>query len=353
MIHPRPVPVRPRRLVLPRDPGTAYRLRWKRRRLLWRGLRARHRLRALRDRTGRIRPGDVLVFCAIRNEIARLPHFLDHYRRLGAAHFLVVDNASDDGSAAWLAAQDDVSLWATPDSYRAARFGLDWLGWLLMRHGHGHWCLTLDADEILVYPHCDTRTLPALCDHLGRSGRESFGALMIDLYPRGPLAGSAYRPGADPAEVLGWFDAGNYSVRRQAPMENLWIQGGPRARCFFADAPRRAPTLNKVPLVKWHRRYVYVNSTHSALPPRLNQTYAEDGGESLTGALLHTKFLDQIVARAAEELRRGEHFADPDLYAHYYRTLTGNPTLWCETSTRYRGWRHLAACGLMSRGGWL
>ena len=43
-------------------------------------------------------------------------------------------------------------------------------------------------------------------------------------------------------------------------MRNLAIQGGPRAR-FFAKDPRRAPTLNKVPLVRWQRGYVYVNST--------------------------------------------------------------------------------------------
>ena len=35
---------------------------------------------------------------------------------------------------------------------------------------------------------------------------------------------------------------------------NLWIQGGPRARgCSFADDPKRAPALNKIPLVKWRQ----------------------------------------------------------------------------------------------------
>ena len=55
------------------------------------------------------------------------------------------------------------------------------------------------------------------------------------------------------------------------PMRNLWLQGGTRDRVFFADRPECAPTLNKLPLVSWRRRYVYVNSTHSMLPPRLNR----------------------------------------------------------------------------------
>ena len=46
----------------------------------------------------------------VRNEIVRLPYFLDYYRRLGAGHFLVVDNGSDDGTHEYLADQPDVSV---------------------------------------------------------------------------------------------------------------------------------------------------------------------------------------------------------------------------------------------------
>src|SRR5699024_2497320 len=102
-----------------------------------------------------IRGDDILVFATLRNERVRLPYFLDYYRRMGVDHFLVVDNASNDGSAKWLAAQPDVSLWRTRASYKAARFGMDWINWLLWRHGGDHWCLTVDPDEFLVYPHCD------------------------------------------------------------------------------------------------------------------------------------------------------------------------------------------------------
>ena len=59
-----------------------------------------------------------------------------------------------------------------------------------------------------------------------------------------------YRPGQDPLEIANWFDAGNYTISRNATYGNLWIQGGPRARIFFADAPERAPALNKIPLVQ-------------------------------------------------------------------------------------------------------
>ena len=330
-----------------------YRLRWKRRRLLLRALRKRRQLTPVVDRTARIRPGDILAVSTVRNEAVRLPFFLDHHRKLGVAHFLVVDNDSDDGTRDYLAAQEDVSLWRTDASYRLSRFGLDWMTWLQMRHAHGHWCLMLDADEILIYPHYDTRPLPALTDWLEQSGRESFGAMMLDLYPKGPLGAHAYAPGTDPFKTLCWFDRGNYMIRKQERNRNLWIQGGVRARVFFGDNPRRAPTMNKVPLVKWNRRYVYINSAHAALPRRLNEVYDDQGGEETSGLLLHTKFLHVIVEKSAEEKRRREHFANSALFDAYYDALSKSPDLWCECSTRLTSWRQLEALGLMSRGNWI
>ncbi len=305
------------------------------------------------DRTDLIASGQILLTATLRNEALRLPHFLDHYRKLGVDHFLLVDNASTDGTADLLRDQPDVSLWSAPDSYRAARFGLDWTNFLLMRHGHGHWTLTVDADELLVYPYWETRDLHALTHWLQRMDKLAFGAMMLDLYPKGRLDAVTYQPGDDPTDVLGWFDAGNYRTTVQAPMGNLWIQGGVRARAFLADTPRLAPTLNKVPLVKWHRRYAYVNSTHSLLPRRLNRVYATDGGEMTSGLLLHTKFLPDIAEKSADELTRRQHFAKPDAYRAYHELIASNPVLWSSASTALGSWRQLEALGLMSRGGWV
>ena len=330
----------------------AYRMRLRRRRFLWRAFAKRREMVLVRANHQGLAPQAILAFVTLRNEALRLPYFLEHYRKLGVGHFFVVDNGSTDGSAALLDAPD-ISVWRSEGGYKASRFGLDWLTWLMRRHGAGHWCLTVDVDELLIYPHCETRPLPALTQHLAAAGRSSFGAMMLDLYPRGALAAQSYRPGQDPLEVLAWFDSGNYVVQVQPRMRNLWIQGGVRARAFFAAEPRKAPTLNKVPLVFWRRGYAYVNSTHAILPPRLNAVFDETGGEMLSGILLHTKFLPIIAEKSAEERQRGEHFANSTLYDRYYAALIASPDLWTPSSCRYRGWRHLEALGLMSRGDWL
>lgn len=285
----------------------------------------------------------------MRNEALRLPYFLAHYRGLGVQHFLVVDNGSTDGTDAILAEQPDVSLWRSESSYKAARFGMDWLTALLWRYGSGHWCVTVDADELLVYPDHDTVALPDLTARLSRQGQEQVAALMIDLYPKGHLDQTAYEPGQNPIEVLRWFDAHGYWVQRQAKMNNLWCQGGPRARIFFADTPERSPTLNKIPLVFWDRSFVYVNSTHNALPARLNQTWRADGKDVMSGALLHTKFLPDAARRATEEKTRRQHFGDPSRYDAFYDAVSESPDFWTEESTEYTGWQQLVNLGLMFR----
>ncbi|WP_323008228.1 glycosyltransferase family 2 protein [Paracoccus sp. (in: a-proteobacteria)] len=328
------------------------RLRARRQRLLWRAFRCRRRLRPLWDRTAQIQPGDILLFTTIRNEALRLPWFLDYYRAMGIRHFLVVDNGSDDGGCEYLANQPDVSVWLTHASYKDALFGLDWLNWLLRRYGAGHWCLTVDCDEFLVYPHHDTRPLQALTDWLDASNIRSFSAMLLDMYPKGSLTAQPYRAGQDPFQVARWFDPANYVIRKNGEYGNLWIQGGPRARAFFADDPESAPALNKIPLVRWRRGQAYLSSTHMLLPRSLNRVYDENGGEKASGCLLHAKFLSTFVEKSAEELTRRQHYANSQEYLAYHAGLRDDPDFWCEESCELQDWRQLEDLGLISKGNW-
>lgn len=330
----------------------SYRLRWQRKRLLARAWWHRRDLTAVNDRTAAIKRTAILALTTLRNERIRLPYFLKYYRTLGVEHFLMVDNDSTDGSREYLAEQPDVSLWTTPASYKGSRFGVDWLTWLQMRYCHGHWCLTVDPDEFLVYPFCETRPLRALTDWLDASQVRSLSAMLLDMYPKGRLDAQPYAEGQNPFEIAQWFDSGNYTISRNAQMGNLWIQGGPRSRVFFAHDPWSAPALNKIPLVKWDRRYAYVSSTHMLLPRGLNLTYDAWGGEKPSGVLLHAKFLDTLAAKAEEELARGQHYAQSREYIAYRETMERQPDLWCRWSEKYINWRQLEILGLMSKGNW-
>ena len=153
-----------------------YRLRLERKRLRIRAFRKRRELKPVVSRVSLISPSDILLFSTLRNERVRLPYLLRYYRDLGVDHFLFVDNDSDDGTGEYLSRQPDVSVWSTSHSYKRSRFGVDWLMWLQGRYGHGHWTLSVDADEFFVYPFCDTRPLRALTDWLDASSIKAFSA---------------------------------------------------------------------------------------------------------------------------------------------------------------------------------
>lgn len=329
-----------------------YGLRLRRKRFRLRAMRKRRELLCVADRTDLIRAGDVLCFVTLRNERVRLKYFLDYYRDRGIAHFFFVDNDSTDGSREMLAAEPDCSVWTTEAGYKRSRFGMDWINWLLMKYAHGHWSLIVDPDEFLVYPFCDTRPIPALTDWLEASSVKSFGTMLLDMYPKGPITAQPYREGQDPFEIACWFDSGNYMIERNWQFGNLWIQGGPRARLFFPDRPERAPALNKIPLVKWQKHYAFASSTHMLLPRGLNLVYDEWGGEQASGVLLHAKFIDTFTEKAKEELERKQHYSSGVEYRAYAERLCENPELWCKWSEKYINWRQLEILGLMSKGNW-
>ena len=331
---------------------TSYRLRLRRKRYQARAFRKRRALHPQSNRTGAISPGDVLLFSTIRNEHVRLPYFLKYYRELGIDHFIFVDNASEDETAAFLSEQPDCSVFQTSASYKNARFGVDWMNWLLRKYAHGHWTLSVDVDEFFIYPFCDTRPIRALTDWLDSSSVQAFGTMILDMYPKGPVSEAKYRMGNDPFQVAPWFDGGNYTIERNSLYGNLWIQGGPRSRVYFRENPEQAPALNKVPLVKWNRRMAYVSSTHMLLPRGLNLVYDRDGGEKTSGCLLHAKFLDLLVEKSVEEMQRNQHYSESREYITYRQGIGEGRDLWCEWSECFINWRQLELLGLMSKGNW-
>lgn len=286
-------------------------------------------------------PGDeVRVFLVLRNERTRLPWLLDHYRGLGAARFLIVDNGSDDGTTEWLRAQGpDVHVFYTRASFGRAASGMRWMHALLDEHGSGGWALCVDGDEALVYPHCERLPLPALCAHLDEAGAEALLAPLIDMYPEGALGEAVYEPGTSLIDAFPWLDAHGYVRRDTHTFPFTSIHGGCRARLFY-PAPELGPALQKVPLVRWSPAMRFLSARHTALPCRL---------AAATGALLHFKYTPEFAAYVRAEALRGEHYRGGQQYRVYLKRLESGAGLAFRHpgSVRYAGSRQLVELGLI------
>jgi hypothetical protein len=250
----------------------------------------------------------------VRNEHLRLPASLNHYRRIGVDRFFIVDNGSSDGTRDFPRAQDDVELFVTEDSYAESHFGMDWQHILMDRFANGHWIVSVDADELFIYPHYETTHLKRLCAFLDRTRATAMLSILLDMYSDKAIDKTTYRCGDSLLETCPYFDGGPYKILRSPVFPYLELSGGPRARVFWdANTGFFSPTASKVPLVKWAPGCRYVSAQHYMEGPL--------SLSNLTGALLHFKFLHDFSGRAIEEAAREEHFELGRDYKLYKRKL--------------------------------
>lgn len=282
-----------------------------------------------------------VVILVVHNEADRLPFLLGYYRRLGFSQFLIVDNESTDNLAEVLSEARDVSLFRAEGSYRDARFGNDWINYVLSKYCHKKWVLYVDADEFLIFDGAPEVAIDALTESLERRRLSTLHTVILDMYSDKALSENTYAPGSDPLTVCPLFDAEGYETRYEELSQTTWIKGGVRARLFFDD-PWLGPALNKTPLVSWRRHYAFIKSSHQLVPPRLNGP-GPQSLPALRGALLHFKFLASFREKVAAEQARQQHTAE---YRSYQRVVT--QSFVGASTRRMEGWRTAVDAGLVS-----
>jgi Glycosyl transferase family 2 len=294
---------------------------------------------------------EVRMFAVMRDEMLRLPFFLDYYRQLGVSRFFVIDNGSQDGSGEYLLEQPDCHVFFTSGSYAKSRAGVTWLNSLLDLYGESHWIVLADTDELLVYPGSEEVSLPRFCDWLSQSGYEAVYTLLLDMYSALPIREVTYQPGDDFRTACPYHDGSYFKVRRYGfpAFPSFEHIGGPRHRLCFSEQntpavwprlkvklARRALSLAqragflkqyslplaatqafKVPLVKWTAGNAFITS-HRLNPVKL---------APVTGALLHFKYFQDFSKRIDDALRTGEHYAGSAEYRRYAEMLKEDPNL--------------------------
>lgn len=288
-----------------------------------------------------------VVVCVIRNEAHRLAFFLDYHRDLGFEHFICIDNGSTDGTVEQLLEHKDVSVVSANGSYKAARFGNDWINEVINRHCQGKWVLYVDADEFLVYPHCDTLQIGHLTSYMDGVGARSLRTIMIDMYSGKSIRENICERGRNPLEVCPLFDRSGYVSHYDARNKTIWIKGGVRGRIYFQDRIWDGPALNKIPLVYVSGERLYLKSSHQLWPLALNLGDTR-GAMSVSGALLHFKFLSTFVNKVADETNVSEHTAE---YSAYSSDESERSFLHQE-SHAYNDWKDLSTYGLIQGEGW-
>jgi hypothetical protein len=150
---------------------------------------------------------EIVAVGKLRNEMLRLPDFLRHHRRLGVGRFLAIDDRSDDGTRAFLLDQPDVHVFEIREPFAESSGGARWTSAVLDQFAPGRWALTLDADELFVYPGCENFDLRWLCRYLESVGADCMTAEMVDMYPRWLGGPERYHAGESLLAFSSYFDS--------------------------------------------------------------------------------------------------------------------------------------------------
>jgi hypothetical protein len=251
-------------------------------------------------------PDSTVAIVVARNEQRLLPAFLRHYRRLGISRFAIVDDASTDGTGAYLAEQPDVDLWTSSLRYAEAGRGRLWREHLFTHYGRHRWYLIVDADEFLIFDGSDRGIdIATVIGRLEQRGISRLAAPMIDAYPEGPLA-SAILDGTDstmPWEIATHVDAIGYTLTRGRTA--LELLGGVRRRLFGSGAE-----LMKYPLMRVDDACGIGISIHRPIASPQNFT-------GIFGALLHFKLLADTLARAEDAVADKQYYRDAREYQKF------------------------------------
>ncbi len=286
-----------------------------------------------------------VVVAICHNEAHRLPYFLRYYREMGIHEFIFIDNDSRDGSIDLLKSEDGCTIFSAVGSYKNARFGIDWVNILLKAFCNGKWILHVDADEFLCFPESIGRDITDLTRYLSSRGEASMNCLLLDLYSRKSIRHNRCDVGQNPFDLLKYYDADGYMIEEHACTRTTWIKGGVRGRNYFLKKEWEGPALNKTPLVKWERSFAFLKSAHQLWPFYLNE--GSSGDHSVSGALLHAKFLADFIGKIKSEQTRRQHSEEYDAYIDQVNADHVDE-FYRDQSRLFVDWRSLVRDGLMS-----
>ena len=242
---------------------------------------------------------------------------------------------SDDGTAEYLLTQNDCHVFQCSGSFFAENVEPpSWTNALRNVFGDGHWCLSLDADEMFIYPHCETISLNTFCRYLDKSGANALSALVIDMYGDTAILDATYQKGQSFLDGCPYFDPElgyKADANGMYPPELMFSKF--RERAFWGGQHRRQrpPCITQVPLVNWSKGMGYLVAQHSVNCARLSD---------MQGGILHFKFLPGFIEEIISSIKENSGVAEKGLQerTNYIHTLARNPdlNLRYEQSARYR-----------------
>lgn len=281
----------------------------------------------------------LILITVLKDEIHRIRAFLRHYRRLGVEVFYMVDNDSSDGTTEYLLQQPDVRLFHTQESFAQSGFGLWWARYLISQYLEDRWCIMVDVDEFLVFPHSEYLSLYHLCNYMEKNGQEVLQTFMLDLFPERLIDSENWYGETVPQQVCPYFD-NDYLFTPQFMAPYLDVRGGFRRR-LMGDGNGPGSLLVKAALFKGGSGVDFYEAAHHTSPAIISD---------ISGVLLHCKFVGNFQHYVETHVDSKEHVLASLEYRHYLdwcNNLDPKISLLSDKSVHYQDSSQLLELGLL------
>ena len=275
-----------------------------------------------------------VLITVVKDELTRMREFFRHYRRIGVRKFVILDNASQDGTREFCMSQDDADVFSIERPFTSARH-VSWINKLLMRYGFDRWYISVDADELLDFPGSENFCVDDLVRAAEHIGLFRVAAVTVDFYPDADLF--AFPNDCIRWEDTCWFDTDGYEMRKSG---RCWrMVGGPRKRVLGTYS-----VLSKYPLFYLRPQDIFL-SVHYLWP------FKENFASKWFLVLKHYEFLNKEDKRKMTAIiEHGNYASNSREYKEMLETMSRNSALsfWNTSSVKYNSSENLMELPFMS-----
>ena len=260
---------------------------------------------------------ELLVITVVRNGQLYVRSFMEHYRALGVAHCVFLDNGSTDGTVDALCSFPDTTVLQTDAPY--GKFENTMKRYLAERFSAGRWNLCADIDELFEHPFSDRLPLRHFLRYLNHHSFSAVVTQMLDMFSDAPLADVRSTSEDRVWEKFTYYDV--TTIDRppyewvETPRDDIRMHwGGIRRRVFGTDNGLTKTALvlmnGKVkPFIEWHHALGGVTA-------------------DVTCLLRHYPFGGAFVEKVRDAVRTSRYGATTTgEYVAYANALAANPNL--------------------------